>query len=814
MQLQSQRFRNFYRFAPVLLASGGIAFSVCGTEAEAQTVNLQEVEVISTTPVPGATGIEVNKVPALVSTVTAKDFDEKKSPSVVDAITAHVPGAIAINVDGSDLSPDLFYRGFDVSRISGTANGLAVYQNGVRINEAFGDGVNLDLVPPIAVDHADVYTNNPIFGLNALGGAIAFTMKNGFTFHGGDTTILGGSYGRVNGNLEYGKEIDNYSFYFAGDGYRDGGYRPFGAQNAERGYLDLGYKTPDAEIHAIAGYGRSLLGVQGVTPQVLVNQQYNSVFTTPQTTNNQAGLAQITSRFEVAPHWTLSSNFYFRHFDQYHVDGNDADIESCSDKKKSPLFDTGCLPSDSAPATATAAQRQYLVNGQPFAYLGDGFPYGSTARTSTHTNSFGSQLQIANRDKIFDHDNYFVFGGSADQSYTNFSSYTTLGQLNAAFQNLEFGIPGTGGALMTAPGLGFGPVYVHTSSTYFGVFTLDTFNVTKEFAVTAGARYNVANIDLQDASGMNSALNSSNSYNRINPVVGATYEFMPEFTVYAGYSEANRAPTPLESSCSNQFNPCILETALVSDPPLKQVVSHTVEGGARGNIKLPDEYGTLTYKAGYFRTESDNDIVSEASALTGQGFYVNVPETLRQGFEGGLTYNKGPWSIYANYAFIDATYQFNALFSSPNNPSANPNTGNISVHPGNHIPGIPQNLTKIGVQYQVTPKFTVGADAIIVGSQFYVGDDNNSQPKLPLYYTINVRASYQVTDNVQVFGMINNVTDNHYATYGTFFDPTTTGGNINQTLFNNNPANGGAGNARAVTVAQPISFYGGVKVTF
>lgn len=790
-----------------MLATSSLALSLCGTAAWAQgaPVVLPEVDVVAPTPVPSGAGIDANKIPALLSTVTAKDFDDRKMPSVVDALTSHVPGAIGINVDGSDLSPDLYYRGFDVSRISGTSNGLAVYQNGVRINEAFGDGVNLDLVPPIAVDHADVFTNNPIFGLNALGGAIAFTMKNGFTFHGGDATAMGGSYGRANGTFEYGKEIGNYSLYVAGDIYRDGGYRPFGAQNAERAYLDLGYRTQDAEIHGIASFGRSLLGVQGVTPQVLVNQQYNSVFTTPQRTENQAGLAQITSRFDIAPHWSLSSNFYFRHFDQTHTDGNDANIEDCGDG-------TACLPADSAPASATAAQRQYIVNGHTLTYLGDDYPYGTTAHTSTHTNTFGTQQQITNRDSILGHDNYFVFGGSVDHSETNFSSYTTIGTLNGAFQNTNSGFDGAGGVLTVADSsIGFGPVYVHSSSSYYGLFALDTFNITKQLALTAGARYNVADIALNDSSGTNSGLNTSNSYSRINPVVGLTYEFTPAFSIYAGYSEANRAPTPLENSCSNQYNPCILETALVSDPPLKQVVSHTVEAGARGTYI--SDYGKFTYKAGYFRTESDNDIVSEASVTTGQGFYVNVPETLRQGVEAGLVYNNGPWSFYGNYAYVDATYQFNAAFSSPNNPYADAN-GEIYVHPGDHIPGIPRHMGKLGAEYQVTPKFKIGMDTILVGSQYYVGDDANQNPQLPFYYVINLRASYQITDNIQIFGLINNVTNNHYATYGTFYDTGTTAGNVNQTLFNNNPANGGAGIAQAVTVAQPISFYGGVKVTF
>ena len=129
---------------------------------------------------------------------------------------------------------------------------------------------------------------------------------------------------------------------------------------------------------------------------------------------------------------------------------------------------------------------------------------------------------------------------------------------------------------------------MHAQATYFGVFALDTLNLTKELAVTAGARFNVANILLTDASGEQPNNNSNNSYSRINPVIGFTYTVSPALTFYGGYSEANRAPTPLESQCSNPNLPCVLETALVSDPPLQQVVSHTWEGGARGTLVLPN----------------------------------------------------------------------------------------------------------------------------------------------------------------------------------------------------------------------------------
>ncbi len=801
-------------------ASGAVLICATAGGALAQTtgggiVALPEV-VVSATPLPSSegSGIEINKVPGDVSVVPSKFFIEQYSPSVTTAITSHVPAAIALSVDGSDLSPDLFYRGFDASRISGTSAGLAVYENGVRINENFGDSVNLDLIPPIALASSEIYTNNPIFGLNALGGAINFITKNGFNFHGGDVTVLGGSYGRANAFGEFGKQSGNYSFYFAGDVYRDGGYRPFGAQNAQRFLADLGYRSQDSETHLIGQFGRSLLGVQGVTPQVLVQQQYNSVFTTPQTTNNQAGQAQLLSRFDITPHWSIGSSFYVRQFDQVHVDGNDADVTDCGEIDG---MNIGTLCQQPLVGNQTSSQLQFrTANGGTIPSMGantDLFPYGTTALTSTHTTSFGTQIQATNKDKFFGHDNYFVVGGSVDTGNTSYTSRTVLGQLNSNFQDILSGFPGAGQDLNTAANVGVNSTFIHSSATYYGLFALDTFNITNKLAFTAGARANFANIAVADVSGQDPELNSTHNYDRINPVVGATYTFSRALNVYAGYSEANRAPTPLESECSDPARPCVLETALVSDPRLNQVVSHTIEAGARGIYAIPPAYGAgeLTYKAGYYRINTTNDIISEPSAITGQGYFVNAAETLRQGAEVGLSYIKGDLTVYGNYALVDATYRFNATFSSPNNPFADDN-GNIQVVSGDHIPGIPRNLGKAGFEYRVTPRFTIGADATVVGSQYFVADDSNQNPKLPSYYFINAHASYALTDHVQVFAIINNLTNNHYATYGTFYDSGTSGANINATLANNqNAANP---NANAITVAQPLSVFGGVKLLF
>ena len=123
--------------------------------------------------------------------------------------------------------PDIQFRGFVASPVAGTPQGLAVYQNGMRINEAFGDTVNWDLIPTAAIRSVTVVTNNPAFGLNALGGAVNVLMKNGFNYQGAEINTMGGSFGRIQSSAQYGKQIDNFSVYGALEGVRDNGFAIF-----------------------------------------------------------------------------------------------------------------------------------------------------------------------------------------------------------------------------------------------------------------------------------------------------------------------------------------------------------------------------------------------------------------------------------------------------------------------------------------------------------------------------------------------------------------------------------------------------------
>ena len=115
-----------------------------------QSPSLNEIVVVGTTPVPGMR-MNADKVPGNVQTLHSSDLTKGTGTSdLLNSMSSQL-GSVNFNDNSADpFQPDVLYRGFEASPILGTPQGLAVYQNGERINEAFGDSVNWDLIPDIA----------------------------------------------------------------------------------------------------------------------------------------------------------------------------------------------------------------------------------------------------------------------------------------------------------------------------------------------------------------------------------------------------------------------------------------------------------------------------------------------------------------------------------------------------------------------------------------------------------------------------------------------------------------------------------------
>jgi len=735
------------------------------------------------TPIPGS-GIDPDKVPAFVNTVDANQIEREHSANIANALEKFVPSIVVNEVAGNPFQPSVQFRGFVASPVQGTPQGLAVYQNGIRINEAFGDTINWDLIPTAAIQSVAVIANNPAFGLNALGGAINITMKNGFNYHGAEIDTMFGSYGRIQSSAQWGKQIDNWAVYGALEGVHDNGFRNFSPTELRRFYGDIGYKNDVSEFHLNMGAAQSFIGATATAPAELLDQFWGATYTNPQTTSNQVGYLNFLGKVEATPTWTIEGSAHVRIFDQQIVDGNPTGTQPCA----TPTL--LCFGDDTTPAFGLNGVQ--LAN--PFA---PGAVLGEIDRNYTQSTTAGFGLQATNSDQLFGHNNKFVVGASFDSSVTRFVASAELGTIGP-----NFVVSGSGIFLgQSGSPVSIGPVDLRATNQYTGLYALDTFDVTNALTITGGGRFNLANIVLEDQIG--ASLNGSDNFNHFNPLIGGTYKITTGLSAYAGYSQANRAPTPLELSCADPAHPCIIAAFLVSDPPLKQVLSQTVEAGFRGSQNT--SVGTLGWKFGVFRTDNTDDILAIPSpVLQGFGFFRNVGSTRRQGIETEVTLKSNALQFFASYALVDARF-LNALELASNSPFADAN-GNVQVLPGNRISAIPRNRVKTSVDYSITDALKIGGDALLVSSQYFVGDESNQFPRLPGYAVFNLHSSYQINKTFQVYARMDNILDNRYATYGTFFDTTAIP----------NLSNGGAPftDPRSLSPARPRTFYAGLKATF
>jgi len=755
----------------------------------------EEIIVVGTSPLPG-TGIDVDKLPTTVQTIRAADLTREGTASLITALTNQA-GSVNINDDLNDpFQPDILFRGFEASPVLGTPEGLAVYQNGVRIDEAFGDNLNWDLFPDIAIDRVDIVSSNPVYGLNALGGAVIVNMKNGFTYRGGQAEISGGSWGQRQGSVQYGWNNGTWGAYIAGRVLEEDGWRDFSPDSVKQLYSDLSYRGDALTVDLSFTGANNRLEGQGPSPVQELAVNRSLVYTSPQLNQNELEFVTLNAGYRASDTLSFQSNFYYREYNQYVTNGNTTDYGQCTTPG-----DANFLCQDDG-TTLLTQPNGHLI---PDISKGGTLFIGENDFETIRTVGLGGSLQASADAPVFGHENHLTVGASIDSAGTDFQSSAELGTVNPQL------VIASGYYVSTPENTPFSatPVALNATNRYYAVYATDTFNVTDPLAVTVSGRYNVALIDLFDRLGTN--LTGQNRYSRFNPAVGFTYKITPEMTFYAGYSESNRVPTPGEIECSSPTAPCLLPSDLSADPPtLHQVVAHTYETGLRGNFTDPAiGAGRFTWNAGLFRTDLDDDLFAVATSLS-TGYFQNIGGTRRQGIELGLKYSDQNLNVYANYSYVEATFQSSLLLNSTSNPAQDAN-GNIHVRPGDELPGIPPHRIKVGADYRVLSNWIVGGDLVWQSAQYFTGDESNQLRQLPGYAVVNLHSSYDVSEGIQLFVNVVNAFDSNYSTFGVLGDPTGIGV---PGVPKNDVTNGRNVDNRFESPAPPISAFAGVRAKF
>ena len=748
--------------------------------ATATQVVQEQVTVVGTSPLLGS-GIDRNLVPAATQVLSSANIDREGAPDLLEALNTQVAGINSDSASGNQYQPSIFYNGFEVSALQGTSQGLAVYTNGIRFNQAFGDTVNWDLIPSVAIGRVNVEGSNPVFGLNALGGSINVALKDGFSYHGGAADISGGSFGQVQGNIQYGLQSGEQALYAAGSVIHQDGWRDLQSTDIQNFYGDWGIRHDGTELHLDLSAANSVINGPGTSPIELLAADPAAQFTAPNAIANRYVQTGLRGNVDLSDTRSLQFQTYYSYFQQRVVNGNAPNDTPCNDG-------SGLL------CQAPGVYSTTRGGGAIPAFLGNNAAYNELDTQTTNTNSYGASGQFTDTGELLSLKNHFVAGASFDGAQTEFSATAYIGgvtPVSRVFIGPGVVIDELGNTV---------PVRVAISDSDAGGYVSDTLKLTDALAVTASGRFNFAEVDLRDQGAGD--LTGNHAFARFNPAAGATYKVASWLTAYAGYAEANRAPTPAELSCAGPQNACSLANFFVGDPDLKQVVAHTIEAGLRGHVNLSDT-ARFGYDIGLYHTDSNNDILFINSPTLNRAYFANVGQTRRQGFSARFDLTLPRVTVYASYTYTDATAQTRYTESTGSNPAADAN-GDIVVQPGNTLPGIPRNILKLGVDGDISQAWHAGADGQLQSGQFLVGDEANLTPRLPGFFTLNLHTSYDITRRIQLFADVQNALDRKYYTFGSFA-PT------NAVYLAQAP---NAANPRSYSPAAPIGAFGGVQVTF
>lgn len=787
---------------------------------------------VNMSPVAGS-DLPIEKVPTSVGRTSSDDFARSKEVGIQQTMQATIPGVFMNDSQGNVFQGGVQFRGFESSPILGAPQGIAVYQNGTRINEAFGDVVNWDFIPSNAIDSVTLLGANPVYGLNAIGGAIGITMRDGFNFQGAEFDTRFGSYGRIQGSAAAGAQSGNWGIFAAIEGIKDDGYRDFSDSEIKRMYADLGYRTSQSEFHLSFTGAKNEVGVTAAAPEVILGLDWSNTFTSPQINENEMAMVQLQGVVKATERLRLAGQLYYRRYKQDKVDGNILDIAEGAECD-------GDLATTNDLCVEEGGAIEALIgpDGEPLQAGDDGVPgegpYGVIDQVNQDNESFGGSVQAVDRSRLFGFSNQFLIGASWDHGNVDYNTQSELGTFRPRFV--------VDGAGIILDGDDFFPRDIKTQHDYVGIYFSNTTDLTDRLALTLGGRWNYAHLDLRlnsepaeddDGGGGDDDefvdnLSGKHTFTRFNPTAGLTYQLMPGLTAFGGYSEANRAPTAAELSCADPENPCLIESLLVADPPLEQVVSKSWEIGLRGHVATFGRDHAVSWSVTGFHTKNEDDIISIADEdSAGRGFFDNIGETRRRGVELALQYRNRSLFTYASYTFTDATFQETLAISSPDNPLTEdqvcpvepgdpdpPTFGCSYVSPGDRLPGVPRHKFKAGFNYFITSQWKFGVDMVAASDQQFFGDEGGLDRPLAGFAKFNLHTSYDVTDNIQIYGLVDNVFDTRYGLFGTYYD-TESAEDANDGeppypdgTFEDDETH------RTKVPAPPVTAFGGVKVRF
>jgi outer membrane receptor protein involved in Fe transport len=701
----------------MLTRIGAAALACAGAAQAADTpaaLQLPAVNVVGMTPMPGLR-VALHDVAANVQTLSDVELSRPGPRNLVDRLDESL-GSLSVHAaQGNPYQLDVAFRGFNASARLGAPQGLSVFQDGVRINEPFGDVVNWDLVPLAAIARVQLMPgSNPVFGLNTLGGALALTTKNGRQYPGTSVELGAGSFRRGSVELEHGGHSGAWDHYVALHFGRDGGWAEHNPSRIAQVFGKLGWRDAATELDVtLTGASNRLEGTQTLPLSFLDDPR--QAYTWPDATDNRLLMLSVKGQHTIDARNTVSANAYWRRWRSDNVSSNVNPAFGQADP------DTGDV--DTLQAT--------------------------NDRSAVTQTGFGGGVQWTSAGELSGRPHQVVVGGSVDARRSRYTQDTQP----AAFTDTR----GTVALGDYTPETDAG-----SRSRAIGLYAMDTLSLTPAWTLTLSGRLNDVHVRIDDRSGTAPELNGRHRFRHASPAVGLSFHPTSRWTLYGSLNEGMRAPTPMELTCADPAAPCRLPNSFVSDPPLEPVISRTFELGARGTE------GVIEWSAALFRTTLRNDIqfVSSGGGRNA-GYFRNVGDTRRRGFELGAVARLSSMRLELRYSRVDATFASGFVEHSPANSSADAN-GDIVVSPGARMPSVPRHNLKLRAETSFGDAWRIGAGLVAHGAQRSRGDENGGDASGPVpgYAVVNLDARWTPSRGPEWLARVDNLFDRRYASFG------------------------------------------------
>ncbi len=349
-------------------------------------------------------------------------------------------------------------------------------------------------------------------------------------------------------------------------------------------------------------------------------------------------------------------------------------------------------------------------------------PTGTNARTSEISRSFyGSDLRWDNTGFIFGKKYNLSFGVNYGKSADNRLDVNTQiagAPANVTNRNEE------------------------NISTNYDRYLQGMFAATDAIDIHAGVRRTKVNLEVKDKLTSSFGDNSGNvSYNKTNPVIGATWKVTPVFNLYANYGRGFETPTFIEAAYNSATS------GATPNLNLKPSTSENFEIGTKAYITNNTRANLTLY---YIKTK-DEIVVSQIDGAN-RSIFTNANDSIRKGIEASLESNfESNISTYLAYTFLSA--KFDSDFNSANGLIAS----------GNRIPGTYSNQIYGEIRWKYEPLGFNTAFETRYNSKVYVNDINTDSADS--YTIFNMRAGFEQTLSNWLFKeyvRLENITDKDY----------------------------------------------------